>query len=153
MLAEKIRAELTKAMKARDDKLRIATLRLMNAAIKDRDIEARAKDRPDGLSDEEVLAVLVKMVKQREDSAKTYAENNRPELAEQEQGEMAIIREFLPKQMDEGEIAQAIDKAIKELGAAGLKDMGRTMAALKQEYAGAMDFSKASKMVKASLGG
>ncbi len=153
MLADKISAALKAAMKARDDKLRIATLRLIHAAIKDRDIAARSHDRCSGLSDEEVLSVLVKMVKQREESAKMYAENNRPELAKQELGEIEIIREFLPQQMPEEEIEAAVKQVIEEIEATGLKDMGKTMAALKEKYAGAMDFSKASKFVKAILGG
>lgn len=150
-LATTIAADLKTAMKARDDKMKVATLRLMQAAIKDRDIQARAEDRCCGLSDSEVQTVLTKMVKQREDSAKTYEEAGRIELAEQERAETEIIRAYLPKQMDEGEIAEAVDAVIAEVGAEGLKDMGKCMGALKGNYAGRMDFSAANKVVKARL--
>ena len=153
MLTDQITTAMKEAMKARDDKIRLATLRLMNAAIKDRDIAARSCDNCSGLSDEDVLAVLTKMVKQREDSAKTYDEGGRPELAAQERAEMEVIREFLPRQMEEDEIRDAVKNAIAEVGADGLKDMGKTMAELKGKYAGSMDFKKASGMVKEALGG
>ncbi|GGY39996.1 GatB/YqeY domain-containing protein [Parvularcula lutaonensis] len=151
-LAKQIATDLKAAMKARDDKVRISTLRLMQAAIKDRDIQARSEDRCCGLSDDEVREVLTKMVKQRQDSARTYEEAGRIEMAEQERAEIDVIRGYLPKQMSESEIENAVDSVIAEIGAEGLKDMGKCMGALKQNYAGRMDFSAANKLVKARLG-
>jgi uncharacterized protein YqeY len=152
-LLQTINDDLKTAMKARDDKVRVSTLRLINAAVKDRDIAARAEDRCCGLSDDEVQAVLTKMVKQREDSAHTYEEAGRIELAEQERREIEIIRGYLPRQLSEPEIATAVDKVIADLEADGLKDMGKCMGALKERYAGAMDFSAANRKVKERLGG
>lgn len=152
-LTQRIQDDLKTAMKAKDDKLRVATLRLIVAALKDRDIAARAEDRCCGLSDEEVTAVLTKMVKQRDDSAATYEEAGRIELAEQERQERAIIEAYLPEQMSRPEIEAAVDGVIAELGATGLKDMGRCMGALKKGYAGQMDFGQANKAVKARLAG
>lgn len=151
-LAKQIALDLKAAMKARDDKLRVATLRLMQAAIKDRDIQARSEDRCCGLSDDEVRQVLTKMVKQREDSARTYEDAGRIEMAEQERAENEVIRGYLPKQMDSAEIENAVDGVIADIGAEGLKDMGKCMGALKQSYAGRMDFSAANKVVKERLG-
>lgn len=151
-LAKQIALDLKAAMKARDDKLRVATLRLMQAAIKDRDIQARSEDRCCGLSDDEVRQVLTKMVKQREDSARTYEDAGRIEMAEQERAENEVIRGYLPKQMDSAEIENAVDGVIADIGAEGLKDMGKCMGALKQNYAGRMDFSAANKVVKERLG-
>lgn len=151
-LTQKINADLKTAMKARDDKLRVATLRLIVAALKDRDIAARAADRCCGLSDDEVTQVLTKMVKQRQDSAQTYEEAGRIELAEQERREQAIIEEYLPRQLSPGEIEAAVDTVVADIGAEGLKDMGRCMGALKQRYQGSMDFGAANKVVKARLG-
>ncbi|MEM9809730.1 MAG: GatB/YqeY domain-containing protein, partial [Pseudomonadota bacterium] len=145
-LAKRVAADLKAAMKARDDKLRIATLRLMQAAIQDRDIQARSEDRCCGLSDDEVQAVLTKMVKQREDSAKTYEEAGRIELAEQERAEMGYIKAYLPKQMSANEIETAVDSVIADVGAEGLKDMGKCMGMLKNSYAGRMDFSAANQV-------
>lgn len=151
-LTQRINADLKTAMKARDDKLRVATLRLIVAALKDRDIAARAADRCCGLSDDEVTQVLTKMVKQRQDSATTYEEAGRIELAEQERREQAIIEEYLPRQLSPGEIEAAVDTVVADIGAEGLKDMGRCMGALKQRYQGSMDFGAANKVVKARLG-
>ena len=151
-LVDTIAADLKTAMKARDDKLKIATLRLMQAAIKDRDIAARAEDRCGGLSDDEVRQVLTKMVKQRQDSARTYEEAGRIEMAEQEQQETEVIRSYLPAQMSEDEIVAAVDGVIAEVGAEGLKDIGRCMGQLKSNFAGRMDFSQANKVVKERLG-
>ena len=139
-------------MKARDDKVRVSTLRLINAAIKDRDIAARSCDRCDGVSDDEILAILTKMVKQREESAAVYEKGCRLDLAEQERAEVAVIKEFLPRQMSEEEIAEAVKGVVAELDASGLKDMGKCMAALKERHAGAMDFSKAGAAMKKALG-
>src|SRR5262249_39790032 len=135
------------------DKPRLATLRLMLAAIKDRDIavqmEASGKgEQRSGLDDAEVLQVLQKMIKQRRESADTYIKGGRPELAAQEQAEIVIIEEFLPRQMSEGDVRSAVESVAKELGAASVKDMGRTMAELKKRYAGQMDFAKASAIAK-----
>ncbi len=150
-LVKQINDDLKTAMKARNDKLRVATLRLISAAIKDRDIAARAEDRCCGLSDEEVTAVLSKMVKQREDSAKTYEDAGRIELAEQERQEQAIVAEYLPRQLDDAEIDSAVEAVIADVDADGLKDMGRCMGELKSRYAGKMDFSKANRAVRAKL--
>ncbi len=150
---QQITDDLKTAMKARDDKLRVSTLRLVTAAVKDRDIAARAEDRCGGLEEKEVLAVLTKMVKQREDSAKTYEEAGRIELAEQERQEIEVIQAYLPKQLSDDEIDAAVDSVIADVGAEGLKDMGKCMGALKERYQGEMDFSKATARVKAKLAG
>lgn len=152
MLREQIDEALKASMKARNDKVRVSTLRLINAAIKDRDIAARACDRCDGVSNDEVLAILTKMVKQREDSAAAYEKGCRPDLAEQEKAEIAVIQEFLPRQMSEAEISAAVKTVVSELEASGLKDMGKCMAALKARHSGAMDFGKAGALMKATLG-
>lgn len=152
MLREQIDTSLKAAMKARDEKLRVSTLRLVNAAIKDRDIAARSEDRCDGVTDDEILAILTKMVKQREESAETYEKASRLELAEQERAEIAVIREFLPRQLSDAEVEEAVKGVIAEIGASGLKDMGKAMAALKTRYAGAIDFGKAGALMKKALG-
>ena len=149
-MRETITAALHAATKARDVR-RLSTLRLMSAAIKDRDIAARTAG-TEKASDGELLELLAKMIKQREESQKIYAEAGRAELAAQEGEEVAIIREFLPQQLSEADTAKAIDEAIAETGAASVKDMGKVMAALKSRYAGRMDFGKASGAVKAKLG-
>lgn len=151
MLSERLSLALKTAMKERADKTRIGTLRLINAALKDRDIAARAEDRCCGLPDDEVLAVLTKMVKQREEAAQTYEEAGRIELAEQERAELEVIREFLPRQLSESEIETAVEEVIDELDAEGLKDMGKCMGALKSKYAGSMDFGCAGAKVKKAL--
>lgn len=152
MIRERIDAALKAAMKARDEKLRVSTLRLINAAIKDRDIAARGEDRCNGVSDDEILAILTKMVKQREESADTYEKASRLDLAEQERAEIEVIREFMPRQLSDEEIATAVTQVIGELGACGLKDMGKCMGALKERYAGAMDFGRAGAVMKKALG-
>jgi len=152
MLRDDIKTALNEAMKAKAPKVRISTLRLMNAAIQDRDIALRAADQCGGVGDEEVLAVLAKMVRQREESSKQYDEGGRPELAEQERAEIEVIREFMPRQLSEAEIEQAVKTVIDELDAEGLKDMGRCMGALKERYSGAMDFGRAGKVMKSELG-
>ncbi len=143
---------MKEAMKAKDAK-RLATVRLMLAALKDRDIAARSETSRELLGDDEILTLLAKMIKQREESATAYDAGNRPELAAGEREEIAIIRGFMPKQMDEAEAAAAIKAVIAELGASSIKDMGKVMAALKERYAGQMDFSKASAATKAALSG
>ncbi|MEL6362802.1 MAG: GatB/YqeY domain-containing protein [Pseudomonadota bacterium] len=151
MLRTNIDDALKAAMRERTDKLRISTLRLINAAIKDRDIAARSEDRCEGVSDDEVLAILTKMVKQREDSATAYDKGCRPDLAEQERNEIKVIQEFLPAQMDETEIEEAVASVIDEVGASGLKDMGKCMGLLKERHQGAMDFGRAGAKMKAAL--
>jgi uncharacterized protein len=151
-----LRAQLNdamkEAMKAKDAK-RLATVRLMLAALKDRDIAARSETSRDLLGDDEILTLLAKMIKQREESATAFDAGNRPELAAGEREEITIIRGFMPKQMDDAEAGAAIKTVIAELGATSIKDMGKVMAALKERYAGQMDFSKASAATKAALSG
>ena len=154
-MRERINQSMKEAMKS-GDKKRLSTLRLVNAAIKDRDIAARADDKgqatgEDKISDAEILALLQKMIKQRRDSAATYRQGNREDLAESEEAEIAIIEEFLPQQMSEDEVREAVKSVIEETGCGGLKDMGKVMGALKQRYTGTMDFGKASSMVKEQL--
>ncbi len=154
-MREQIMEAVKAAMKS-GDKRRLSTLRLIQAAIQDRDIAARVDNKgqatgQDKIGDGELLQLLQKMIKQRRDSATMYTDAGRTELADQEQAEIAIIEEYLPKQMSEDEVAAAVGAVVQEIGAAGLKDMGRTMAALKERYAGQMDFGKASGIVKASL--
>ena len=154
-MREQIMEAVKAAMKS-GDKRRLSTLRLIQAAIQDRDIAARVDSKGqatghDKIGETELLQLLQKMIKQRRDSATMYTDAGRIELAEQEQAEIAIIEEYLPKQMSEDEVAAAVGAVVQEIGAAGLKDMGRTMAALKERYAGQMDFGKASGIVKASL--
>lgn len=149
-MRDTITAALQAATKAREAR-RVSTLRLISAAIKDRDIAARTAGK-DQASDAELLELLSKMIKQREESQKIYAEAGRTELAAQEGEEVAIIREFLPKQLSEADMAKAIDEAIADVGAESVRDMGKVMAALKSRYAGQMDFGKASGAVKAKLG-
>jgi uncharacterized protein YqeY len=142
----KISDDLKMAMKA-GEKQRVATLRHINAAIQSAEIEAKKP-----LDDAGILAVMTKMVKQRRDSIEQYTTGGRPDLAEVEQAEIAIIEAYLPKQMDDGEVQAAVTAAIQESGAASAKDMGKVMGVLKAKYAGKMDFQKASAAVKAALG-
>lgn len=132
------------------EKIRVATLRLINAAIKDREIECRTKGR-DGVAEEEILGILTKMIKQREESSRIYEEAGRLELAAQERAEIEVIRDFLPRQMPEHEVQAACRKVVGEVGAAGLRDMGKCMGVLKERYPGQMDFGKASAVVKEIL--
>ncbi|MCP5082715.1 MAG: GatB/YqeY domain-containing protein [Alphaproteobacteria bacterium] len=148
---EAITGALKEATKAQQ-KRRMGTLRLMTAAIKDRGIQNRTAGKGDEVEESEVMEILAKMIKQRRESADTYEGAGRLELAEQEREEIVIIEEFLPKQMSEDDVAAAVSGVIAELGAEGLKDMGRTMGALKERFAGQMDFGKASALVKAKLG-
>jgi uncharacterized protein YqeY len=141
---------LKSAMKARDTE-RLSTLRLINAAIKDRDIALRGDGADEGVGDDEVLKILGKMVKQRNESARAYEEGGRIELAEKERTEITIIEEFLPRQLDQDQIADAIEKAVKSTGAEGIRDMGKVMGALKSKYTGQMDFGRVGPMVKARL--
>ena len=151
MLRDEITAGLKEAMKAQD-KRRVSTLRLISAAIKDRDIEARGLGR-DALTDEELLGLLQKMIKQRQESLEIYEKAGRADLATQEREEIVIITSYLPKQMSEDEVKTVCASLVKEIDATGLKDMGKCMAALKERYAGQMDFAKASAAVKGILAG
>ena len=151
MLREKIDQAMKAAMKAQE-KLRLSTLRLVNAAIKNADIEARGAGKPP-LGDAEVLPLLQKMIKQRQESVELYDKGGRAELAKKERDEIEIIKGFLPAQLSEAEAKAAIAGVIKDVGAAGPKDMGKVMAALKERYAGKMDFGKASGLVKGLLAG
>ncbi|MDQ2954026.1 MAG: GatB/YqeY domain-containing protein [Pseudomonadota bacterium] len=149
MVRDDINNALKEAMKARDAR-RVSCLRLMNAAIQDKDIEARGTGKS-ALPDAELLGVFQKMIKQRQESAELYDKGGRPELSQAERDEIAIISSYLPKQMSEAEMTTAIEAAIKETGAAGMKDMGKVIGALKAKHAGKMDFAKASGMVKELL--
>ena len=151
-LRSRVGAALKDAMRARDAK-RLSTLRLINAAIKDRDIALRGEGRDDGAGDAEVMLILVRMVKQRQESARAYEEGGRLDMAEGEREEIAIIEEFLPRQLGETEVATAIDEAVADTGAGGIRDMGRVMATLKERHAGQMDFGRVGPMVKQRLAG
>lgn len=149
-LRDRISSDLKAAMKAKDA-TRLATLRLINAAVKDREIAARSEAGTTALSDADLVAVMTRMVKQRRDSARAYEEAARLDLAEKELAEITVIESFLPRQLDEGEMAQAVDAAIKDLGASSVREIGRVMGVLKTRYAGQMDFGKAGALVKARL--
>jgi len=149
-LRTKISAALKQAMKDRAAD-RLSTLRLINAAIKDKDIDARASGQDDGVADSEVLAILGKMSKLRVESARTYEEGGRLDLAERELGEIKVIEEFLPQQLDEDASARAVDAAIAEVGAESIRDMGKVMGVLKARYMGQMDFGAVGPMVKDRL--
>ena len=150
MLRDDINNALKEAMKAKDERT-ISTLRLVNSTFKNADIEARASGKT--LSDADLLPVLQKMIKQRQESKEMYEKGGRPELAQQESEEIAIITAYLPKQMSDAEMTAAIDAAIAETGASAMKDMGKVVGLLKGKFAGQMDFGKASGMVKAKLNG
>ena len=151
-LRDQLMNSVKEAMKAREQK-RLGTLRLIQSAIKDRDIAARTEDSREGIPDAEILALFGKLIKSREDSVALYDQGGRPELAEAERAEIAILREFMPRQLDETETKAAVAAIVAETGAASLKDMGKVMAALKERYTGTMDFGKAGVLVKARLGG
>jgi uncharacterized protein YqeY len=151
MLREQINNAVKDAMKS-GEKLRLSTLRLVNSAIKNADIEARGQGKPP-LGDPDVLALLQKMIKQRQESVELYEKGGRAELAASERAEIDIITGFLPKQLSEAVTKAAIDAAIADTGAASMKDMGKVIARLRQNYAGQMDFGKASGLVKAALSG
>ncbi len=149
-MRDRVNTALKQAMK---DKAatRLTTLRLINAAIKDQDIAARTGDGDGLVSDADILAILGKMTKQRNESVRAYEEGGRLDLAERERNEIAIIEEFLPRQLDDDEIAQAIDTAILEVGASSIRDMGKVMGQLKGKYTGQMDFGAVGPMVKEKL--
>ena len=151
VLRDDINSALRDAMKSAD-KRRVSTLRLINAAIKDRDIEARGQGKP-ALSDDDVLALMQKMIKQRQESLDIYEKAGRTDLVTQEREEIEIIAAYLPRQMSDDEARAAIAAAISETGAAGMKDMGKVMGLLRQRHAGKLDIAKASPIVKAMLAG
>ncbi len=150
MLRERISAELKTAMRAKDA-LTVSTLRLILAALKDRDIAARGGGDDSGISDDEILKMMQTMVRQRRDSIELYEKGGRLELAEREADEITIIERFLPEQLDEAAMREAVAATLADIGAAGLKDMGKVMGALRECYAGQMDFGKASAIVKEQL--
>ena len=150
MLREEFTSQLKIAMKG-GDKRRVETIRMITAALKDKDIEARVSGKDIG--EDEILSLLQKLVKSRQESLEIYQQNARPELAEKEAEEIAIISSFLPQPMSDEDVSAAIKSAIAETGAASIKDMGKVIAALKAQHAGKMDFGKASALVKAALAG
>ncbi len=151
MLRQQLNDALKTAMLAKDA-LTVSTVRLILAALKDRDIAARPKGLANGIPEDEILSMLQGMVKQRKESIALYDQGNRADLSAKEAGEIVIIEKFLPAKMSDAETQAAIAETIKAVGAQGLKDMGRTMAALKEKFPGRMDFTKASALVKAQLG-
>ncbi|MEP2783846.1 MAG: GatB/YqeY domain-containing protein [Pseudoruegeria sp.] len=150
-MREDISKKLKESMKNKD-MTRLSTLRLISAAIKDKDIALRGETGEGEVSDADILGILGKMVKQRQESARVYEEGGRLELAEKERDEVIIIEEFLPKQLNESEVASAIETAIASTGADSIRDMGKVMGALKSKYTGQMDFGRAGGLVKAKLG-
>ncbi|MGD9543445.1 MAG: GatB/YqeY domain-containing protein [Methylocystis sp.] len=149
-MREKIAADLKAAMKA-GERAKVDALRLINAALKDKDIEARGAGKT--LGEDDVLALLQKMIKSRQESVEIYEKAGRTDLADKEKGEIAVISAYLPQQLSEAEVAEAVKAAIAEIGATSIKDMGKVVAALKAKYTGRMDFGKASAAVKAALSG
>lgn len=149
-MRDRLNESLKTAMRAKDQAA-VSTLRLILAAIKEKDIAARTEDRCQGATDAEILQILQKMIRQRQESSATYESAGRLDLAEQERQEIEIIRQFMPKQMESEEIREACSAVVQEIGAEGLKDMGKCMGALKQRYAGRMDFSAANVEVKKML--
>jgi uncharacterized protein YqeY len=150
MLRTELNDALKTAMKQRDQRS-VSTVRLILAALKDRDIAARGAGNSEGIGETEIVEMLRKMVKQREESIGLYEQGGRLELAQQEREEIGVIERFLPKQMDEAETRAAVEKTMAEVGAQSLKDMGKVMGALKQSYAGRMDMAKAGQLVKQKL--
>jgi len=152
MLRERLTATLKTSMKEKNQ-VAVSTLRLILTAVKDRDIAARSKGVDDGISDADILQVLQTMVRQRHDSIEMYKQGNRPELAAREAEEITVIEGFMPRQLGDAEIAVAIASVIEDTGASSIKDMGKAMGALRERFAGQMDFGKASAMLKAKLSG
>ena len=151
-LRAQINDALKTAMLAKEERT-VGALRLINAKLKDLDIAARPKGVTDGIKDDEIATMMQGMIKQRRESVALYEKGNRPELAKQESDEIAVIERFLPKQMDEAAVKEAIDKIVVATGAKDVKDMGKVMGELKKTYAGQMDFSQAGPLVKARLAG
>ncbi len=150
MIRKRLMDAQKEAMREREVK-RLSTLRLVNAAIKDRDIATRTEESAEGVSDAEIMGILAKMIKQRQDSSKIFEEAGRIELAEGERAEIKVIEEFLPKQLSESEVEAAIAAAVAEVGASSIRDMGKIMGVLKGKYTGQMDFGKVGAAVKAAL--
>lgn len=149
-LRARVTAAMKQAMKDKDS-ARLSTIRLINAAIKDRDIALRGEGRDDGVGDAEILSILAKMVKQRRESAKTYEEGGRLDLAERELAEITVIEDFLPRKLSDEEVTRAVDAAVAEVGADSIRDMGRVMGSLKAKYSGQMDFGAVGALIKARL--
>jgi uncharacterized protein YqeY len=152
MLRDRLNTELKEAMKA-GDSATVSTLRMVNAAIKDKDIAARPAGNADGIGEPEILSLLQTMVKQRRESVALYTQGNRPDLVAKEEAEIAVIERYLPAQMDAAAMEQAVAAAIAEAGAVSVKDMGKVMGVLKAKYAGQMDFGAVGVVVKGKLGG
>jgi len=150
MIRKRLIEAQKQAMRDRETK-RLSTLRLVNAAIKDRDIAVRSEDGINGVNDAEIMGILAKMIKQRQDSSRVFEEAGRIELAEGERAEIKVIEEFLPKQLNQSEVEAAIAEAIAEVGASSIRDMGKIMGVLKSKYTGQMDFGKVGPAVKAAL--
>jgi len=150
MLRDQLKDALKEDMKAKDE-VGVRTLRLILAALKDRDIAARGSGNPDGINEDEILGMLQSMIKQRHDSIEMYKQGSREDLVDSEQAEIDVITKFLPQQMSDDEVAEAVKAIIAEVGADSIKDMGKVMGALKSKHAGQMDFGKASQQVKATL--
>ena len=150
MLRQRLMDDLKAAMKSREQRA-VSTLRLIMAALKDRDIAARSRGVNDGVDDAEIVEMMQKMVRQRQESVALYRQGNRPELVAQEEGEIAIIEGYMPQKLSDAETQGAIDAAVKELGAQTLKDMGRVMTLLKERYSGRMDFGQVGPQVKQRL--
>ncbi len=151
-IREKLNAKMKDAMRNKDQ-IALSTIRLINAAIKDRDISERSSGHAEGISENDILSLLQSMIKQRNESVKIYRESKREDLAEREEEEIKIISEFLPKQMDDGEVENIVVSLIKEVKAESIKDMGKVMAEIKRRYAGQVDMTKASGVVKQKLVG
>ena len=149
-LREQVNTAVKQAMKDKASQ-RLATLRLINAAIKDQDISARGNGDDTGVGDAEILQILGKMTKQRNESVRAYEEGGRIDLAERERSEIEVIEEFLPRQLSEDEVASAIDRAISDTGASSIRDMGKIMGTLKEKYTGQVDFSTVGPKVKDKL--
>jgi len=151
MLRQRLSEALKEALKARDERT-TATVRLILAALKDKDIAARGAGKAEGLADADIQNLMQGMIKQRRESVEMFKKGGRADLVEKEEGEIVVIERFLPQQMSEDEMKQAIKAVVAELGIASIKDMGKAMAALKERYSGRMDFSKASGIVRQSIG-
>lgn len=150
MIRDDLKKALIDALKTKDE-TKVATIRLINAAIKDKDIEARPKGNLNGIDDTAILNLLMSMVKQRNESISMYQKGGREDLAQKEKAEIDVIQQFLPQQMSEAEIIAAIDEVMAQTGASSIKDMGKVMAGLKGKYAGKMDFAVASALIKGKL--
>lgn len=151
MLREKLTADLKTAMLAKNE-MGVHTIRLINAAVKQKDIDTRTADSREGISDAQILSLLQTMVKQRQESIKMYEQGNRKDLADKEAAEIKIIENYLPTQMGDDEVKAAVAAVVAEVGATSIKDMGKVMNALKEKYSGQMDFSKVGPIVKEKLG-